>query len=93
MFICIGKFKDSDSISLDEFVNRVVGKIGGSGGLTVNALLQSDVEMEAYKQAGIVSKVCTDGAVTKAPVSKKKLNTKRRSNSMLSEWSYDYHLT
>lgn len=55
--IIIAKFKGTETLSEEVFVDKVIRRMNGFGGINLDSLLQNDVEMEAYKNASFISKV------------------------------------
>lgn len=47
----------AEVISEEDFVNKVMRKLQGQGGLTLSTVLQDDVEWEAYNNATVLQKV------------------------------------
>ena len=56
-FSITAKFKDSDELSEDAFVEKMMKTLHGYGGISLDGLLRSDVEMEAYNNATVFQKV------------------------------------
>ena len=57
-FIITAKFKACDQLSEDVFVERFMNILQGfGGGISLDLLLRSDVEMEAYNNATVFQKV------------------------------------
>lgn len=53
-FIFSGK---SEIVSEQDFVDKVLRRLKGQGGITLNSFLQNDVELEAYNNSSFIVKV------------------------------------